>query len=159
MSDDDRHVPDEQLAALDAELSRATRRADQQIDPGPTALVVSIAMLVLMVGHLLPWTGAAHGWEVLAGTAPLGVLPPLFAFTSLGFGLVGSALALAIRRWGMAWLCAVGCGFSVVTGLWAIWSRQVAVPAGATGPGAGLVLSVIAVLVLAGCWVRIATRR
>jgi hypothetical protein len=47
----------------------------------------------------------------------------------------------------------------VVTGVWAIWSRQVAVPAGATGAGIGLVLAVLAVLVLAGTWVRIATRR
>jgi hypothetical protein len=43
--------------------------------------------------------------------------------------------------------------------VWAIWSRQVGVPAGGTGPGIGLVLAVIAVLVLAGTWVRIATRR
>jgi hypothetical protein len=35
----------------------------------------------------------------------------------------------------------------------------VAVPAGATGPGIGLVLAVLAVLVLAATWVRIATRR
>ena len=59
----------------------------------------------------------------------------------------------------LAWLAAVGCGFSVVTGVWAIWSRQVGVPAGGTGPGFGMVLAVLAVLVLAVCWVRIAMRR
>ena len=96
---------------------------------------------------------------MLAGTSALGLLPPLFAGTSLAFGLVCSALALATRWFGMAWLSAVGCGFSVVTGVWAIWSRQVGVLAGATGPGLGLVLAVLAVLVLAGTWVRIATRR
>jgi hypothetical protein len=151
---DEPRLPDE-LAELDAELERASR----QTDPGATALVVSVAMLVLIVGLVLPWTGSTLGWEVLAGVATLGLLPPLFAVTSLGFGLVGSALALATRWWGLAWLCAVGCGFSVVTGVWAIWSRQVAVPAGAPGPGLGLVLSVIAVLVLAVSWVRVATRR
>jgi hypothetical protein len=151
---DEPRLPDE-LAALDAELERASRLTD----PGSTALVVSVAMLVLIIGLVLPWTGSTLGWEVLAGVAGLGLLPPLFAVTSLGFGLVGSALALATRWWGLAWLCAVGCGFSVVTGVWAIWSRQVAVPAGATGPGLGLVLSVIAVLVLAGSWMRVATRR
>ena len=155
---DDRKVPDE-LAALDAELRRAERRAERRIDPGPTGMAVSVAMLALIGSLMLPWTGSVQGWEVLAGLAPLGLLPPLFAGTSLGFGLVGSGLALATRWWGLAWLSAVGCGFSVVTGIWAIWSRQVGVPAGATGPGVGLVLAVLAVLVLAVSWVRIATRR
>lgn len=155
---DERKVPDE-LAALDAELRRAQRRAEHRTDPGPAALVVSVAMLGLIGALLLPWTGSVQGWEVLAGLAPLGLLPPLFAGTSLGFGLVCSALALATRWWGLAWLAAVGCGVSVVTGVWAIWSRQIAVPAGATGPGVGLVLAVLAVLVLAVTWVRIATRR
>ncbi|HYH32033.1 MAG TPA: hypothetical protein VD903_16790 [Pseudonocardia sp.] len=158
MTDEEEKVPDE-LAALDRELRGAERRAERGIDPGPTALVVSVAMLVLVGALLLPWTGSVEGWEVLAGLAPLGLLPPLFVGTSLGFGLVCSALALATRWWGLAWLSAVGCGISVVTGVWAIWSRQVAVPVGATGPGIGLVLSVLAVLVLAGAWVRIATRR
>lgn len=154
----DRKVPDE-LAALDAELRRAERRAERRTDPGPTGMVVSVAMLALIGALMLPWTGSVQGWEVLAGLAPLGLLPPLFAGTSLGFGLVASGLALATRWWGLAWLSAVGCGFSVVTGIWAIWSRQVAVPAGATGPGVGLLLAVLAVLVLAAGWVRVATRR
>ena len=125
--------------------------------PGRPRSSSSVAMLVLIGSLMLPWTGSVRGWEVLAGLAPLGLLPPLFAGTSLAFGLVCSALALATRWFGLAWLAAVGCGFSVVTGVWAIWSRQVAVPAGATGPGVGLVLAVLAVLVLAVTWVRIAT--
>jgi hypothetical protein len=155
---DEEKMPEE-LAALDAELSRAERRVLRTIDPGPTGLVVSVAMLVLIGALMLPWTGSVQGWEVLAGLAPLGLLPPLFAGTSLGFGLVCSALALATRWWGLAWLSAVGCGFSVVTGVWAIWSRQITVPAGGSGAGIGLVLAVLAVLTLAISWVRIATRR
>jgi hypothetical protein len=155
---DEERVPDE-LAALDAELRQAERRAVRAFDPGRTGLVVSVAMLVLIGGLMLPWTGSVQGWEVLSGRASLGLLPPLYAGTSVGFGLVCSALALATRWWGLAWLSAVGCGISVVTGLWAIWSRQVAVVAGATGPGIGLVLSVLAVLVLTGAWIRITTRR
>jgi hypothetical protein len=92
-------IPDE-LMALDAELNRRGRRIERQIDPGPTALGVAIAILVLIVALILPWTGATHGWQVFAGLEPrLGVLPRLFAFTSLGFGLVVSALALATRWW------------------------------------------------------------
>ena len=147
-------VPDE-LAALDAELASTRRR----VDPGPAAMVVSVAMLLLIVGLALPWTGSVLGWEVLAGLVPLGLLPPLFMFTSLGFGLVCSGLALATRWWALAWLTAVGCGISVVTGLWAIWSRQVAVRADGTGPGIGLILAVLAVVLLAATWARIAGRR
>jgi hypothetical protein len=150
-------VPDE-LAELDAELRGVQRRAEAGIDPGSTALVVTVAMRVLMGSLVLPWTGDVAGWQVLAGIAPLGLLPLLFAGTSLGFGLVCSGLALATRWWGLAWLSAVGSGFSVVAGLWAIWSRQIAVPSGGTGAGIGLVLAVLAVLVLAVSWVRIATR-
>ena len=155
---DEPQVPDE-LAALDEELTRPARRSERRVDPGATAMVVAIAMLVLIVSVILPWTGPTAGWQVLARLAPLGLLPPLFAFTSLGFGLVVSALALATRWWGLAWLAAVGCGISVVTGLWALWSRQIGVPYGLTAPGPGMILAVLAVITLAISWVRIAGRR
>lgn len=144
---------------LDAELAGMERRMQRRSDPGPTALVVSVAMLVLIGALVLPWTGTALGWEILAGLRTFGPLPRLFTFTALGFGLVASALALASRWWALAWVCAVGCGFSVVTGVWAIWSRQTAVFEGGTGPGFGLVLALLAVLTLAVSWVRIALRR
>jgi hypothetical protein len=149
----------EELARYDAELAGVQRRVERRIDPGPTALAVSVSVLALLGSLVLPWTGSIQGWEVLAGTEPLGLLPRLFAFTAFGFGVVGSALALATRWWGLAWLCAVGCGFSVVDGVWAIWSRQVAVPEGGSPAGPGLVLAVLAVLVLAVSWVRIVLRR
>jgi hypothetical protein len=149
-------VPDE----FEAELRRAGLRPGRRVvDPGPAGLVITIAMLALVVGLMLPWTGSVLGWEILAGLASLGLLPPLFVGTSLGFGLLCSALALSTRWWALAWLAAVGCGISVVTGVWAIWSRQVAVVAGATGPGIGMVLTVLAVVVLAGSWARLAMRR
>ena len=145
---------------LDAELAGIARGIEQRTDPGSTALTVAVAVLVLLATLALPYTGPVPGWQVLAGLAPdLGVLPRLFTFTALGFGVVGSALALATRRWGLAWVCAVGCGFTVVDGVWAIWSRQTVVPDGGSGPGIGLVLAVITMLVLAVSWVRIALRR
>jgi hypothetical protein len=152
-------MPDE-LAALDKQLAGVTRRVENRIDPTPrAALVVAVAMLALLGALLLPWTGTALGWQVLAGLAPIGLLPRLFSLTSLGFGLVVSALALGTRWWGLAWLAAFGCGFAVVHGVWAIWSRQVGVPTGGTGPGVGMILAVLAMLVLAVSWVRIALRR
>ncbi|WP_214369193.1 hypothetical protein [Pseudonocardia sp. H11422] len=151
-------APDE-LSRLDAELAGVARRVERRIDPGATAMVVSVAVLVLIGALLLPWTGSARGWEILVGAERLGLLPQLFTVTAVGFGVVGSTLALATRRWGLAWLCAVGCGISVINGVWAIWSRQIGVPEGASGPGPGLILAVVAVLTLAVSWARIALRR
>ena len=116
-------------------------------------------MFVLIAALMLPWTGSVAGWEVLTGVRSFGFLPRLFSFTALGFGLAGSALALATRWWALAWLCAVGCGFSVVNGVWAIWSRQVGVPAGGTAAGIGMVLAALAMLVLAATWTRLAISR
>ncbi len=151
-------VPEE-LTELDRELKGVTRRVEQRIDPGPTAVTVSVAMLVLIGALFLTWTGSAHGWEVLSGVQVFGLLPRLFSFTSLGFGLVVSTLALATRWWPLAWLAAAGSGLSVITGIWAIWSRQTGVLQGGTGPGAGLILTELAMIVMVGCWVRIAFRR
>jgi len=155
MNDDS---PDD-LAALEAELAEAERRVVHRVDPGPTALPVAVAVLVVLVSLALPWTGGVPGWQILAGVENFGLLPRLFTITAVLFGVLGSAVALAGRHWAAAWTCAVGCGFSVVNGVWAIWSRQVNVPHGGTGPGIGLVLAVIAMVVLTGSWVKIAGRR
>jgi hypothetical protein len=150
--------PDD-LAALEAELAEAERSVVRRVDPGSTAMPVAFAVLGVLIALMLPWTGDVAGWEILAGTANFGLLPRLFTVTAVLFGVLGSAVALAGRHWAAAWTCAVGCGFSVVNGVWAIWSRQVNVPYGGTGPGIGLVLAVIAMVVLTACWVKIAGRR
>lgn len=151
-------VPEE-LAGYESELAEVERRVERRIDPGNTAVVVALGALLLGVAYLLTWTGSARGWEILIGEQSYGLLPRLFAVTAVAFGLLGSMLALATRWWALAWLCALGCGFSIVDGIWAIWSRQVTVPIGGSGPGVGLVLGVLAVAVLTVCWVRIALRR
>jgi hypothetical protein len=150
--------PDD-LAALEAELAEAEHRVVHRVDLGSTALPVAVAVLVVLVSLVLPWTGGVPGWQILAGTQNFGALPRLFTITSVGFGVLGSAVALATRYWAATFVCAVGCGFSVVNGVWAIWSRQVNVPQGGSGPGIGLVLAVLAMIALTVCWVRIAGRR
>lgn len=149
----------EDLSEFDHELRGVEQQVERRIDPGGIAIVVAATMLVLVVALALPWTGAAPGWEILAGSRTFGALPRLFTFTSLGFGLVVSALALASRWWALAWATAVGCGISVINGVWAIWSRQTGVLTGGTGPQVGMILAVAAVVVLTGCWVRIAGQR
>jgi hypothetical protein len=129
-----------------------------RIDPGVSGLVVSVGVLVVLLSHALPWAGHTTGWMVLFGEGQLGVLPRLFAITSLLFGVVASTTGLLTRLWAIGWACAFGCGFSVVNGVWAVWSRQTA-PHGNPGPGLGLLLAVLAMALLALMWVRLAWSR
>jgi hypothetical protein len=145
--------------ALEAELAEVERTVVRRVDPGRTALTITVAQLVLLGSLILPWTGSVRGWEILAGAVSYGLLPRLFTLTAVGFGVLGSAVALAGRRWAAAFGCAVGCGFSVINGVWAVWSRQVGVLHGATGPAIGLAVALVMMVVLTGCWVRIAVRR
>lgn len=122
-----------------------------------TTLVIASAMMVLLVGALLPWVGTASGFEVLRGSgAAVAVLPRVFAAVALGSGAVLSALALLTRRWALAWACALGCGYSMLDGIWAIWSSRTS---DGPGPGFGLVLAELAMVVLAAAWVRLAASR
>ncbi|WP_037081440.1 hypothetical protein [Pseudonocardia spinosispora] len=144
------------LDQLDKEMSGM--RSWPRFDPGVGAVVVAVGVLVLLGSYILPWTGSTSGWEVLLGAGHLGILPRLFGITSVLFGVIGSSAALMSRLWGIGWACALGGGFSVVNGLWAVWSRQTA-PGGGTGPGIGMVLALLAMVLLTLLWVRIAWSR
>jgi uncharacterized spore protein YtfJ len=74
----------------------------------------------------------------------------------VGFGVVLSALALILRRWGLVLASALGCAYGTLDGMWSIWSRQTVEGA---GPGAGMVLAAVAMLVLAAVWFRLAVTR
>lgn len=148
------------LDRLDAELSG--RRSWLRIDPGLGAMGAAVGVLGLLGAVALPWIGPTSGWELLISLgdpAPgVGLLPRLFVVTAVLVGVVGSAAALLTRLWALGWACALGCGFSVVTGVWAVWSRQTA-PPGAPGPGLGLVLTLLVTMALTVVWVRIAWSR
>ena len=155
---------DDDLAALQAEIDGVERDVVGHVEPGPWAMVVAVGAFVLLVAALLPWVGSDSGWEVLLGQASgehrIGLLPRLFAGSSLLFGVLLSAVALSSRRWGLAWLCALGSAFSVVHGVWAVWSRQTALGADtAPGPGIGMVLALLTMIVLAIQWLRLAFSR
>jgi len=130
-----------------------------RIDPGATAVALAVAVLLVLIGHALPWIGPSSGWNVLFGRAgAVGVLPSIFSVTSLLFGVAGSATGLVTRLWVIGWACAFGCGFSVVTGVWAVWSRQTA-GTGPPGPGPGLLLVLVAMVLMAMMWARLAWSR
>jgi hypothetical protein len=149
----------EDLSALETELAGVARRVERKIDPGVAALVAAIGVLAVVGGLLLPWVGSATGWQLLVGVQNVGPLPRLFTITATLFGLVTSVLALTTRLWALAWVSAVGCGIAAVNGVWAIWTRQSGALEGIQGPGPGLVLAVVAMVLLTFTWAKISLHR
>lgn len=149
--------------AYRADIEAVERRVAREIEPGGRALVVLIGVFVLLVSFLLPHTGSVRGWDVLFagdGAAEAAVTLPsrLFMWLALVFGVGFSLLALLTRRWAMAWVALAGSAVTTVAGLLAVWSRQT-VAAGHPGPGAGLVVAWITVIVLTFHWIRVVWSR
>ncbi|SDC47083.1 Rv2732c family membrane protein [Actinokineospora iranica] len=159
MSDPD----DPNLAILRDEIDAVERASSRKVELGGRAVVLSIAVFVLIVGYLLPWMGSAAGWQVLLGAGDAagkaGAVPRLFAATALLFGIAASTLTLLTRRWALAWASALGGWFATVDGLLAIWSRQSSAGLTSPGPGIGMVVSEVAMVVLAVLWFRTAWSR
>lgn len=145
---------------LRKEIDSVEQQAAKRIDPGTGALTIAIAVLALLVSLVLPWIGDTTGLGVVLGEAQ-GVLPRLFAFVALGVGVVGSGVTLAVRRWGLAWVCALGLFAGSVIGVLSIWTQQTTASNKTVGPGPGygLTIAVVAVVVLLVKWVRIAASR
>lgn len=149
----------EQFGMLAADVDQVVRRASRTVEFGRRGFTIAVTVFALIVAVLLPWVGENTGWEVLLGEA--GAIPRLFAATSIGIGVLASMLALATRRWWLAWACAVGGWFASVDGVLAVWSQQSTGihGAGGQGPGIGLVLALIAMIILAAQWLRTAWSR
>jgi hypothetical protein len=143
-----------------AQLSKAERDLLRRIDPGGRALVIATVMLVLMLCSVLPWIGTTSGWQILSDQVDpalgISILPRLFSINSTIAGILLSALALATRRWAVAWVAAMACTVVSLEGLVAIWSRQTVAQA---GPSIGLVLAVVSMFVLAALWLRVVWSR
>lgn len=145
------------------DIEAAERRVAREIDPGARALVLAIAVFVLLLSFVLPHTGAAKGWDVLAGddiAISEGISLPsrVFVWFALVFSVGFSMLALLTRRWAVAWIALAGSTIASFTGLLAVWSRQTAV-APHPGPGIGLIIAWIAVIVLTFHWARVVWSR
>lgn len=145
------------------ELEAAERRVAGEIDPGARALVVAILVFVLLVSLLLPHTGDVRGLDVLIGgekalSAKIALPSRIFCWLALVFGVGMSMLALLTRRWTLAWFALAGTGLSCAAGMLAVWSRQTVVE-GQSGPGIGLILGWITVIVLAFHWARVVWTR
>jgi hypothetical protein len=151
------------LDALRAEIEAAERRVSREIEPGPRAFVVAILVFVLLGSFILPHTGTVRGWDVLfsshgAGAAALALPSRAFAWLALVFGVGFSMLALMTRRWALAWIALAGSAIASAAGLLAVWSRQT-VAAGHPGPGVGLIVAWITVILLTFHWARVVWSR
>jgi len=149
--------------AFRTDIEAAERRVAREIDPGARAVVVAVLVFVLLGSFVLPHSGHVRGWDVLFGTHGAGwaeaALPSrVFAWFALVFGVGFSMLALLTRRWALAWVALVGSAIACPAGLLAIWSRQTA-PAGHPGPGIGLVVAWITLLLLTFHWARVVWSR
>ncbi|MGB3333977.1 MAG: hypothetical protein WBA79_14325 [Mycobacterium sp.] len=154
---------DNNFEAYRADIEAAERRVAGEIDPGGRGLVVAICVFVLLGSFLLPHTGSVRGWDVLfpgEGTDEALVTLPsqLFMWLALVFGVGFSLLALLTRRWTVAWVALAGSAVAGAVGLLAVWSRQTAVQ-GDPGPGIGLILGWITLIVLTFHWARVVWSR
>ncbi|MFI9006264.1 hypothetical protein ACIGNX_03390 [Actinosynnema sp. NPDC053489] len=151
------HDPDD-LAGLREEIDGVGRSAAKRFDPGAGALTIAIAALAVLVSLVLPWLDGTRGLSVLSGEGR--GLPRVFAYGAVVVGVLLPALALTVRRWALAWICALGSFATSVAGVLSIWSTQTTTghhPG--PGPGIGLVLAVVAVVVLLVKWLRLAASR
>jgi hypothetical protein len=149
--------------ALRDEIEAAERRVAREIDPGPRGFVVAILVFLLLGSFILPHTGDVRGWDVLfsshgAGAAALALPSRVFTWLALVFGVGFSMLALMTRRWALAWIALAGSSLASAAGLLAVWSRQT-VAAGHPGPGVGLIVAWITVILLTFHWARVVWSR
>jgi hypothetical protein len=145
------------------DIEAAERRIAREIEPGARALVVAILVFVLIGSFILPHTGSVRGWDVLFAThgsraAALALPSRVFAWLALVFGVGFSMLALLTRRWALAWVALAGSAVASAAGLLAVWSRQT-VASGHPGPGVGLIVAWIAIILLTFHWARVVWSR
>jgi hypothetical protein len=145
------------------DIEAVEQRMAREIDPGARALVVAILVFVILVTFLLPHTGHAKGFDVLVGSdaalrEAIALPSRVFVWLVLVFSVGFSMLALLTRRWGLAWIALAGSAVACPIGMLAVWSRQtVAQPH--PGPGIGLIICWISVILLTFHWARVVWSR
>lgn len=145
------------MTHLRAQIDQIGADDRRHFDPGLRGVLAAVAVLVLLLATALPFIGSTQGWSVLfGGDLPAGVaglMPRVFLVLALLFGVVGSLVALRVRRYGSAWVTSLGCDLSIVAGALAVWSQQTgASKAPGPGPGPGMLLALGAMIVLAILW-------
>ncbi|MGA5540897.1 hypothetical protein ACPCIR_03515 [Mycobacterium sp. NPDC051198] len=144
------------------DLAAVERKVTREFDTGPRAMVVAILVFVVLLSFVLPHTGTTKGFDVLVGDATAvsdGISLPsrVFTWLALVFSVGFSTLALITRRWALAWTALAGSAVASALGMLAVWSRQTA--AGHPGPGIGLIIGWLAVIILTFHWARVVWSR
>lgn len=144
------------------DLAAVERKVTREFDSGPRAMVVATLVFVVLLTFVLPHTGSSKGFDVLVGDAAAvrdGISLPsrVFTWLALVFSVGFSTLALITRRWALAWVALAGSAVASAVGMLAVWSRQTA--AGHPGPGVGLIIAWLAVIVLTFHWARVVWSR
>ena len=155
-------MTDEHFDQFKGDLDAVERKMAREFDPGSRAVVVAILVFVVLLSFVLPHTGSSKGFDVLVGDAKAvadGISLPsrVFTWMALVFAVGFSTLALLTRRWALAWIALAGTAVASATGMLAVWSRQTAVHH--AGPGIGLIMAWIAVIVLTFHWARVVWSR
>lgn len=138
-----------------------THQRARTFEPGLRGVWMTGGVLVLLVAMLLPHTGSASGFDVLSGSAAsrdeaISLPSRLFLGATLLFPVALTAVALTVRRWPLAWVATAGSGLTSAFGLLAVWSRQtVGATSTAAGPGLGLLVMWVVVVLLTFHWVRL----
>ncbi len=145
------------------DIEAVEQRMAREIDPGARALVVAILVFVILGTFVLPHTGSAKGFDVLVGDdaalrEAIALPSRVFVWLVLVFSVGFSMLALLTRRWGLAWIALAGSAVACPIGMLAVWSRQT-VAAPHPGPGLGLIICWIAVILLTFHWLRVVWSR
>ncbi len=148
------------------ELDAVERRIAGEIDPGVRAMVVAGAIFLLLFSLVLSHAGSARGFDVLLGTDAaraehIGLPSRIFVWFAVLFGIGFSLLALMTRRWVLAWIAVAGSAIGSVFGVFSIWHRQTPGLGNyhGAGPGIGLILGAIAIIVLTFHWIRVVWSR
>ncbi|APB00131.1 tRNA-2-methylthio-N(6)-dimethylallyladenosine synthase [Nocardia seriolae] len=149
-----------------SDLEAVERKIAGEIDPGVRAMVVAGSVFVLLASLVLPHAGKTRGFDVLlydtvAQADHIGLPSRLFVWFVVVFGIGFSVLALITRRWLLAWIAVAGSAIGSVFGVLSIWHRQTPGLGNyhGAGPGIGLIVATIAIIVLTFHWVRVVWAR
>jgi hypothetical protein len=152
------------------DLDAVERKMAREFDPGSRAMVVAILVFVVLLSFVLPHTGSSKGFDVLVGDATavhdaISLPSRVFTWLALVFSVGFSTLALLTRRWALAWIALAGSAVASALGMLAVWSRQTnglgstAVGTVHPGPGIGLIIGWLAVILLTFHWARVVWSR
>ena len=145
------------------DLDAVERKMAREFDPGSRAMVVAGLVFVVLLSFVLPHTGASKGFDVLVGDETavrdaISLPSEVFTWLALVFSVGFSTLALLTRRWVLAWIALAGSAVASALGMLAVWSRQTA-GVDQPGPGIGLIIGWIAVILLTFHWARVVWAR